>query len=80
MLVQILAVADDMVVETALPNVFAIFLVAKTLECGHKTRYCGMLLCCRGRRPRRPAFGHKAVLYKQQNVYVVWHDHVALNF
>ena len=32
-LLVILTIADDMVVITALPNVFAVFFVTKSLEC-----------------------------------------------
>ena len=50
MIAIILIIADNVVVESALPNVFTISLVAKTFKGRYKLRHRSMLFC-RGRRP-----------------------------
>ena len=54
----VFAITDDMIVETSLPNVSAILLVAKTLECRYKlrTRAIRSLNIRRDRRPRLSVF------------------------
>ena len=69
----VFAVSDNMVVKISLPNVPAIFFIAKTFECRHKLRYRCMLLC-RGRRPRRPALRHN-----QDHMNVIWHNNIFVN-
>ena len=56
--VIICLIANDMIIRTVLPNILAIFLVAKSLEGGNKPGNDGILQC-RDRRPRRSFLFHK---------------------
>ena len=72
MLLVILTISDNVVIKITLPNIFTIFLVAKSFEGRYKMRN-RRRLSCRGRRPRRPTFRHK-----QHNMDMVGHNHVLI--
>ena len=70
----VIAVTNYMVVETSLPNIFAILLIAKTLECRYKLRAyaIGSFNICRDRRPRLSVIGLIFIfLYPKQKMDVV---------
>ncbi|MBQ2805263.1 MAG: hypothetical protein IJF10_05220 [Clostridia bacterium] len=71
----VFAITNNVIVGPILPYIYAVFFVAKSLECRHKScKNC--ILQCRDRRPRRSVFKS---LYPQQNVNMVRHNHVTLN-
>ena len=74
MFLIVIAITNYMVVETSLPNVFAILLIAKTLECRYKLRAyaIGSFNICRDRRPRLSVIG-LIFLYPKQKMDVVRH-------
>ncbi len=66
----IFVISDNMIVETPLPYIFAVFFVTITFECRNKLRN-SRTLSCRGRRPRRPVFCHN-----QHNMNMIWHNNI----
>ena len=84
MLLVILAVTNDMIVGTILPNIYSVFLVTKSFERRYKPRRNGVLhrrdrrprrsVC--DRRPRRSVFG---AFNPKHNMDMIWHNHITLN-
>ena len=71
-----------MIVETSLPNVFAILFVAKALECRHKLRTSAIrsLNIRRDRRPRLSVIGRVFILlHPKQKVDMVRHYYIFFN-
>ena len=77
----VITVTYNMVVKTRLPNVAAVFFVAKALKRGYKLRAGGVCPfdICRDRRPRLSVIGHIIFRYAKQKVNMVRHYHVILN-
>ena len=73
MSIEIHLIPDHMIIRSALPNVFAIFPVAESLQSGNKSRN-DRVLQRRGRCPRRPVF-----FYAQQNMDVIGHNHITFH-
>ena len=82
MFLIVFAITDDMIVETSLPNVFAILLVAKTLECRYKlrTRAIRSLNIRRDRRPRLSVFNRIFIFFHpKKKMDMVGHYYILLN-
>ena len=73
MSIEICLIPDHMIIRSALPNIFTIFLVAESLQCGNKSRN-DRVLQCRGRYSRRSVF-----FYTQQNMDVIGHNHITFH-
>ena len=75
MLLIILTVADNMIIGTVLPYIYAVFLITKSFERRNEPRRNGVLHC-RDRRPRRSVI---YAFYPQHNMNMVWHNYVTLD-
>ena len=75
MLIIILTVADNMIIGTVLPYIYAVFLITKSFERRNEPRRNGVLHC-RDRRPRRSVI---YAFYPQHNMNMVWHNYVTLD-
>ena len=72
--VVILLVADHMIVISGLPDVLAVFLVAKPFECSHKSCNHG----CPGRRDTPPGVFDLFVDWNQK-MNMIRHDHIFIH-
>ena len=71
-LIVILSTSDDVIIETSLPDIPAVFFIAKSFERRYKMWHNRGWLC-RGRRPRRPV-----LMNKQYKMNMVRHNNVLI--
>ena len=64
-------IANHMVIIPALPNILTVFFVAKPFKCSHKP---GNLRC-----PRRDTPPRVSVMYRDQQMNMIRHDHILIN-